>query len=55
VELVDGVVVDVLPLPVVVVESLVSDGCNKDCDAEENKSNEKNEYGIFLFHTISRR
>ncbi len=47
-ELVDGVVVDVLPLPVVVVESLVSDGCNKDCDAEENKSNEKRIWNIFI-------
>ncbi len=47
-ELVDGVVTDVLPLPVVavavvVVEPLFSDGCNRHCEAKENRSNEKNE------------
>ena len=42
VELVDVVVIDVLPLPVVVLalvldEPLFSDGCNRHCEAKENR------------------
>jgi len=38
VEVVDVVVIDVLPPPVVVVdEPLLSDGCSRHCEAKEDK------------------
>lgn len=41
-ELVEGVGIDVLAFPAAVVdEPLLSDGCNKRCEATKNKSNER--------------